>query len=58
MKPGDLVIWTHEFTGEKYILYVLGMQSDGKVKCLFPYGAYHYADPERLEIFEKYKNNP
>ncbi len=52
------MIWTHEFTGEKYILYVLGMQSDGKVKCLFPYGAYHYADPERLEIFEKYKNNP
>ncbi len=55
MKPGDLVIWTHEFTGEKHILYVLGIQDDGKVKCLFPYGAYYYADMDRLELYEMYK---
>ena len=57
MKPGDLVFWTHEYTGERHILYVLEVRKDGKVKCLFPYGAYQYADPSRLELFEKYKES-
>tara|TARA_B100001094_G_C17772800_1_gene595880 strand:+ start:403 stop:600 length:198 start_codon:yes stop_codon:yes gene_type:complete len=53
MKSGDLVWWTHEYTKERHILYVLEVLDDGKVKCLFPYGAYYYAEPKRLEIFER-----
>ena len=51
MKQGDLVWWTHEYSKERHILYVLELREDGKVKCLFPYGAYYYADRERLELF-------
>ena len=51
VKQGDLVWWTHEYTKERHILYVLELCDNGKVKCLFPYGAYYYADRERLVLF-------
>ncbi len=52
MKQGDLVWWTHEHTRERHILYVLEVCENGKVKCLFPYGAHYYSDRERLEPFK------
>lgn len=52
MKQGDLVWWTHEHTNEKHILFVLEICKDGRVKCMFPYGAYYYADPKTLEPFK------
>jgi hypothetical protein len=52
MKVGDLVWWRHQYTKERQILYVVEICDDGKVKCLFPYGAYYYADRERLKLFK------
>ena len=30
---------------------MLELCENGKVKCLFPYGAHYYCDRERLEVF-------
>jgi len=55
MKEGDLVLWTHEYTKEQTILYVVEIVDDEHIKCLFPYGAYQTMKKTRVRIYEKYK---
>lgn len=55
MKQGDLVIWTHEYTRERVILYIVEVVDDEHIRCLFPYGAYQTMKKTRVKIFDAYK---
>ena len=55
MKQGDLVIWIHEYTKERTILYVVEVLDEEYIRCLFPYGAYQTMKKTRVEIFDDYK---
>ena len=57
MKQGDLVLWTHEYTREDLILYVVEVIDDEYIKCLFSYGAYQTMKKTRVRAFDAYKDN-
>ncbi len=57
MKQGDLVLWTHEYTREQTILYVVEIIDDEYIRCLFPYGAYQTMKKTRVKLYENYKTD-
>lgn len=50
-----MVIWIHEYTKERTILYVVEVLDEEYIRCLFPYGAYQTMKKTRVEIFDDYK---
>lgn len=57
LKQGDLVLWTHRYTREDTILYVVEIIDDQYIRCLFPYGAYQTMNKNRVRLFDDYKDN-
>ena len=51
------MLWTHEYTREQTILYVVEIIDDEYIRCLFPYGAYQTMKKTRVKLYENYKTD-